>query len=461
MPKHRITKRFERTSPAVALPARGGYRRRAMVQTPWGDSDRLRERRLAPGRNSSRDLARENQRRRLFAAMVGAVAERGYEATRVEDLVELSGVSRKAFYEHFECKRDCFLAVLGELMGDGVALVRGHYDGDGEWEPRVRAALEAIMALLEAQPAAARLCFVDAYAAGPEAMRLVEVAFDDFAALVGRGLDGMPERAGMPPEIVRAIVGGLRKVIHTRLHSGREETLAGLAEPLWQWGLSYYPPPEALRRPQRRASPEAGGGRHRGELDQAERIIRALAALAAENGYPAVTIAEIAERAGVSISTFYSYFANKEEALLAALDAGSAQMLAAMLPAYRRAPDWPRAVRMGIGATFAFGVTEPDYAHLGAIEVYEAGRRALEQRDQIMEGLQSLIEPGYEYAPDASPIAAEAIAGAIYALIYDQVKAGGPASLPEIAPLATYVVLCPFIGPSEACEVANGDGRRH
>ena len=37
--------------------------------------------------------------------------------------------------------------------------------------------------------------------------------------------------------------------------------------------------------------------------------------------------------------------------------------------------------------------------------------------------MEALLVPGYELEPDASPIAAEAIGGAIYALIYDQVKA--------------------------------------
>ena len=39
------------------------------------------------------DVAR-NQRERLFGAMVACVAERGYAATRVTDLVAMSGVSQ-------------------------------------------------------------------------------------------------------------------------------------------------------------------------------------------------------------------------------------------------------------------------------------------------------------------------------------------------------------------------------
>ena len=67
-----------------------------MVQTPWGDSSRLREKTLPPGRGTTAEEAAQNHRERLFGALVAKVAEKGYEATTVADLVELSGVSRAA-----------------------------------------------------------------------------------------------------------------------------------------------------------------------------------------------------------------------------------------------------------------------------------------------------------------------------------------------------------------------------
>ena len=117
---------------------------------------------------------------------------------------------------------------------------------------------------------------------------------------------------------------------------------------------------------------------------------------------------------------------NKEDAFLSALDSGSAQMLATVLPAFRRAKSWQESVRGAYEAMFAFGIEEPEYTRLGAVEMYSVGRRALQTRDKVMEGLEALLVPGYELAPETPPIAAEAIGGAIYALIHDQVKRNGP-----------------------------------
>src|SRR3954462_13087342 len=102
-----------------------GYVLPTMVRTPWGDAASLRERKLRPGRGPPREEAVRNQRERLFAAMVATVAEKGYEGTTVADLVELSGVSRSAFYRHFDDKQACFLAAIEAIVEPGPERIAG------------------------------------------------------------------------------------------------------------------------------------------------------------------------------------------------------------------------------------------------------------------------------------------------------------------------------------------------
>jgi AcrR family transcriptional regulator len=425
------------------------------VKTPWGDASTLRERKLRPGQRLPHEEVARNQRERLFAALVAVVAEKGYEATRVADLLELSGVSRSAFYEHFGDKEDCLLAALGEFVAPAIGSLVDEAGSSSPTEERVRKAFESLVRMIVDQAPAARLCFVEIYAAGPRAVDEIDRTTDAFQVFVAETVERMQGREPLPPELARALMGGLRKVIHTRLYRGDEDELVDMIPQMWDWAWAYTPPPVPLRRPRNRP-PET---LDRGAYDPAERILRALASVVAEKGYPAMTVNDVASRASISLSTFYSHFADKEEAMLAAVDSGSAQMLATTLPAFRRANDWPNAVRGAFGAMFAFCAAEPDFTKLGAIDVYAAGRRVLERRDQVIEGMEALLVPGYQTNPDASPIAGEAIGGAIYSMIYDQVRRGAIQSLQELAPLATYVTLAPFIGVEEACEVANGDGR--
>jgi AcrR family transcriptional regulator len=432
-----------------------GYRQPAMARTPWGDATQLRERKLRPGRGTPREEAERNQRERLFAAMVATVDEKGYEATTVADLVQLSGVSRSAFYRHFDDKQACFLAAV-EAMVEPTLQRLGADESAPAGVERARQAFATLIETIVSQPAASKMCLVEIYAAGPDGAALVDRAMEQATALTAGLLEQVPEREGMPIELVRAIVGGIQKVIHKRLYRGQEGELMELVPQLWDWLFCYPVPPGPLKATRRRTVKPVPFAERQAQSNPPERLLRALAAVVAEKGYPDTTVAEIVERAATSQRTFYEHFKNKEDAIVAALDSGSAHMLAAALPAFRRAPDWQHAVHDTIEAMFAFGAEEPEYARLGGVEMYAAGKRALDQREVVTEGMEGLLAPGYELKPETPPIAAEAIGGALYSLLYDHVNKKGPETLPDLVPTLVYVTLAPFLSGDEAYEVAIG-----
>src|SRR5262249_27039520 len=155
----------------------------------------------------------------------------------------------------------------------------------------------------------------------------------------------IPGRKGMPHQMVRAIIGGLLKVIQKRLYSDEVDQLPRLAEEIADWGLSYPPPPGPLKGARRRGRRPRSFEERQAVANPPERVLRALAAIVAEKGYHATTIAEIVKRSETSQRIYYGHFESKEEVLLSALDSGSAQMLASVLPAFRRAKSWPASVR--------------------------------------------------------------------------------------------------------------------
>jgi AcrR family transcriptional regulator len=424
-----------------------------MSTTPWGDATQLRARRLRPGPGADPAEVTRNQRERMYAAMVAAVAENGYEGTRVADVVKLSGVSRSAFYRHFDDKLDCFLETLDELARLAREELLKHYDTKLPWEERLRVVASAFLDLVLEQPAAARLCLVEVYAAGPLAVERLDGAMAVVENAVSRALDESPERKGMPRDVVRAIVGGVRKTVHTRVRLGEESKLIDQLPELIDWGLSYRPPPEPLRRPRRR--PDRGAAARSDLSVPRERLISAITATIAERGYADTTIIEIAERASASLSTFYGNFENKEEALLAALGREREQSLAAAGAAFEAASDWPDKVRAGIDALFGFFASDPAAASIAIVDAFTAGPEALEGGDRTIWAFHVFLEPGYEFAPDTAPLASEAIGNAVYALVYSQIRKGRIEQLRELAPTATYVALAPFTGAATACAVAN------
>jgi AcrR family transcriptional regulator len=424
-----------------------------MTATPWGRADELRARKLRPGPGQSRDLVAQNQRERLFAALVAVVAERGYVATTVGDLLELSGISRSAFYRHFANKQECFLAAFDAIVGKVTEQVAEAYARDGSVEERLTATLDAVAGFVAAQPAASRLAFVDYYAVGPEAMDRVEDATTALQELILAGFQDVPERAGVPPLVIRGIIGGVRKIAHTRLRRGEEAELPKLMPVIRDCALAFYTPSTPLR--SARSGTVPAGVPMPGSAVPSERIFAAMAETVAAKGYAATTVAEVAARASTSLSTFYALFEGKEEAFIAAHEAAVARLLASAVPAFNRAPDWPHAVRAGLAAFLDATAADESWARLGIVEVLAAGPEAMERRDQAIDMFTSFLRPGLEHAPDTDPVVLETIGGAIFNLMFDHIRRRGAHRLPELLPVSTLIALAPFIGTDEAVAVAN------
>ncbi len=436
-----------------------------MLVTPWGDADTLRDHRLPPGRSGDRQAARRDQRERLFAALVANCVRKGYEATSVEDLLRTSGVSRATFYEQFDDKRDCFRAAVEEIVAGGVGAVTAELEADGDPEQRCRAALATFVRVVVAQPAAARTCLVESYAAGDAGMEPVQQKFDRIVALAHGAAEQIPGRAGLPRELVRGIIAGIFQVIYERLLARREGELPGLVPQLWDWAMGFPPPPRPLRRPGRLmvakpvypAPPFAS-------YSPEQRIIRGFAAAVADKGYPATTIADVAAAASISQTTFYEYFDGKADAVAAALDSSGAQLIAAVMPTVRRIEDWRTAVRVGFEEVCGFFAAEPDFAALRMVEVYAAGPKAIGERDATgRQIVASLLRPAAEHGVEASHLVVEATVGAILGVFFEAIRKGKAADLPRLAPFLTYFTLAPFVGAEDACEVATsrGHGRGH
>ncbi|HEX2071766.1 MAG TPA: TetR/AcrR family transcriptional regulator, partial [Thermoleophilaceae bacterium] len=346
------------------------------VLTPWGRSDQLRDRRLRPGPGKQRADVDRNHRERLFGATVAIVDEEGFEGMNVGALAARAGVSRGTVYEHFGGSQACFLATFEAVMEKGLAWVsRAYAMGDGKaWDVRLETALDALFEAIVAQPAAGRLCFLETHATGDEGAALRERGTAALEALVRSSLEQSPERAGMPAEVVCAIVGAIRTIVQTRLRRRREDELPALAPELVRW-LSVYrrpEPPLPAIHVETPAAPRFVASSHR------DRLFVALAEVVNEKGYIETSISDVVATAGVSFSTFYDNYASKEEAFLAACDFGIEQAFAAVRHAWEREQPsgWPAQVCAGMRELLAFLASEPQWSHMAMVDIFAAGPRA-------------------------------------------------------------------------------------
>jgi AcrR family transcriptional regulator len=177
-------------------------------------------RRLPRGTHGlDRDVVEASQRTRLLEAVGRAVAERGYAAATIDDIVRRAGVSKKTFYDHFADKQDCFLAAYEAASEELLERVREAHVGQDDWVERTRAGVRAYLRWLAAEPALARVYLVEVAAAGPLALERREALRDRYAELVSerRGSD-------LPFEVFHAVVAAVDDVVvrHIRAHGAQD-----------------------------------------------------------------------------------------------------------------------------------------------------------------------------------------------------------------------------------------------
>ncbi|HEU0190807.1 MAG TPA: TetR/AcrR family transcriptional regulator [Mycobacterium sp.] len=77
--------------------------------------DALTPRRQRVIRGMDADQRREERRKQLLAATFDLIASNGYANTSIEQICQTAYVGNKAFYELFDSKEDCYLALLTQM----------------------------------------------------------------------------------------------------------------------------------------------------------------------------------------------------------------------------------------------------------------------------------------------------------------------------------------------------------
>ena len=176
-----------------------------------------------------------SHRARLTAGLAAAIAEKGYAAATIADVVANARVSTRTFYEHFADKEACFLALYSETSDALLALIAGAVaSAPGGWDDRLATAARAYFERVAAEPELIRTGLIEIQAAGPAARRLRRDVQRRYADML-RGLteEAAAEEPGITPlstELATAVVGGINELMLEAVEKGEEDRLGELAD---------------------------------------------------------------------------------------------------------------------------------------------------------------------------------------------------------------------------------------
>src|SRR6201996_7351579 len=98
------------------------------------------------------DAGQPSHRERWIAAMAQAIEQKGYRDTTVADVVRLARTSRRSFYEHFEDRDACFLALFEAANDPMMQRVAANVDPTGSLDEQVEAAVAGYISSVPEQP---------------------------------------------------------------------------------------------------------------------------------------------------------------------------------------------------------------------------------------------------------------------------------------------------------------------
>jgi AcrR family transcriptional regulator len=451
------------------------------------------------------DQVADDQRARLTDAMVELAGARGFAGTTVADLIGHAGISRKSFYALYADREELLKSTFAERAGSTFEEVAEASRRTGGATRQLEALTRRLCRIAEAQPGLIALLAFEIVAAGPDGLVMRAELIDRYGELIERCLDGEGHRR-LPRELSTTLAGAIHREIDAQLREGRTHELAELAPQLAAYARRSHPVPPTLdlggepaldsgptssfgpisgSGPLSGATPisvwpRAGhdgllGGRAPGTLTLApsgyaphvgkrsrafesyanrERILDATAQLVDLHGYGQLTAEAIAERADLSERAFLAHFKSRDEAFAAALELGHTKGQAIVERARAAGPDWPTGVRRAVHALLEFFASEPAFASLAFLAAPLAGPKLARRCHEHAGAYGALLLDGAPQRRRPPFVAWRLAAHALFELAYRHAAQGLVAELPRAGAQATYLVLAPYLGVTEAAQLA-------
>jgi AcrR family transcriptional regulator len=413
-------------------------------------------RRLPHGPNGmGREEVARNQRSRLYGAMIESIDQRGYRATTVAHVISLAGVSRRAFYELFANKEECFLGTYDIVVAGARKRMLDAWAGERGWANRLHAGCKTLLDDAAESPKGPHLVLVDALGIGPKARERLQLAGFTFERLVTTAFKVAPHEVGFPPLTPRAVVGGVRHAVFVRLLEKREKELFMLTDEVLDW-IESYRTPAAVQLGRTGTSTPAHvpptPAAFLARDDRRAKLLGSVVHLTLDSGYLSLTDPQIAQFAGMSTEAFHKQFANKEECFLAVLDEFVNEAVETVRPRMKASSSWPESVYKGVGAFVEYLAAHQALLRIAFIDLFEVGPGMIAKMTRSVEGFTKLLtENGPE--PQRGPaVALEAITGALWGIICTYVANDRLARLPSLVDQLAFIVLAPYIGPKAAVE---------
>lgn len=187
---------------------------------------------VSPSPTETGSVPQRAPRQRLLDGLAQVLGERAYADLTIADVVAAARVSRRTFYEHFDGKDACLLALCERLSEEVLTLIATGYDPEGDWVQELEKITSAYLQNLQQRPALVRALYLEMLTLGPAGLamrRRISERFTQFLIMQVE-LSRMKEVGKRPlsPALATATVGGINELIVQAIEEDRADRLVEL-----------------------------------------------------------------------------------------------------------------------------------------------------------------------------------------------------------------------------------------
>jgi AcrR family transcriptional regulator len=182
--------------------------------------------------DSPRSRAELTQRERILRATGQLVVSNGYDTLSIPAISGRAGTSNQTFYEHFNSKRDAFIAAFDVTAAEGLRVTTEAFESATNRAEAVGSGMRAVLEHIASDELFARLTFFDLQTAGPVALDRADAALDSFIALLQNEARNRRSREPASKALLQAVGSGVWSVIQHELALGEATSLPNLAPEL-------------------------------------------------------------------------------------------------------------------------------------------------------------------------------------------------------------------------------------
>ncbi|MGE5335830.1 MAG: TetR/AcrR family transcriptional regulator [Nitrososphaerota archaeon] len=176
------------------------------------------------------------------------------------------------------------------------------------------------------------------------------------------------------------------------------------------------------------------------------RMMEAIAALTAEDGYEAAKIADIVRYAAVARKTLYDNFDGKEDLFLSALTNTQTEMVTAVEGACEEADSREEGIAAGIAALLDYIAEHPAASKMLIVEAISATSSSARLYDATLKQFVDLLRESFSPGLDLPDTIEESLVGGVAWILQQQIRRGEAEKAPQLLSELSQFVLSPYVG---------------